>query len=169
MSTRRLIALAPRSGAMIRTSTLLSPSRHVTHLRSAPIRCISGTPRRLNVPTWPNPPMPQPPVGPSDNLASGPTQNQRQKQKSQSDRSWYSDWAHSPSFQAALTTVVGLGMVFGAGIGYLDWYKAHVLRRIEKAFAPGYVRFTRPSLTLTWWQRGGIADHVLNYPQGWSH
>jgi hypothetical protein len=30
-------------------------------------------------------------------------------------------------------------MVFGAGIGYLEWYKKHQLRRIENAFAPGYV------------------------------
>lgn len=44
--------------------------------------------------------------------------------------SWYHEWAHSPSFQAALTTVVGLGAVFAGGIGYLQWYKAHVLRRV---------------------------------------
>ncbi|WRT66519.1 uncharacterized protein IL334_003478 [Kwoniella shivajii] len=29
-------------------------------------------------------------------------------------------------------------MVFGAGVGYLEWYKAHVLHRIERAFEPGY-------------------------------
>ncbi|SJK97828.1 uncharacterized protein ARMOST_01083 [Armillaria ostoyae] len=35
---------------------------------------------------------------------------------------------------AALTTVMGLGMVFLGGVGYLKWYKWN----IEKAFEPGY-------------------------------
>ncbi|KAG7091095.1 hypothetical protein E1B28_010150 [Marasmius oreades] len=39
---------------------------------------------------------------------------------------------------AALTTVIGLGMVFIGGIGYLAWYKKNVLDKIELAFAPGY-------------------------------
>jgi len=45
-------------------------------------------------------------------------------------KSFWEEWSHSPSFQAALTTVVGLGMVFAGGIGYLQWYKAHVLTRV---------------------------------------
>ncbi|KAK0454662.1 hypothetical protein EV421DRAFT_433248 [Armillaria borealis] len=39
---------------------------------------------------------------------------------------------------AALTTVMGLGMVFLGGVGYLKWYKWNVLHKIEKAFEPGY-------------------------------
>ncbi|KAK7045536.1 hypothetical protein VNI00_007368 [Paramarasmius palmivorus] len=44
----------------------------------------------------------------------------------------------SPLLDAALTTVVGLGMVFIGGIAYLQWYKKNVLDKIELAFAPGY-------------------------------
>ena len=91
------------------------------------IRYISTTPFRSNVPTWPPPPMPQGPIGPSDNLSPN-SQNQQQ----QGHRRWYQDWMHSASFQAALTTVVGLAMVFGAGVGYLQWYKSHVLRRVSR-------------------------------------
>ncbi|KAK1234254.1 hypothetical protein PQX77_002561 [Marasmius sp. AFHP31] len=44
----------------------------------------------------------------------------------------------SPLMDAALTTVVGLAMVFVGGIAYLQWYKKNVLDKIEQAFAPGY-------------------------------
>ncbi|EEB98178.1 hypothetical protein MPER_02360, partial [Moniliophthora perniciosa FA553] len=44
----------------------------------------------------------------------------------------------SPLVDAALTTVIGLGMVFVGGIAYLQWYKKNVLDKIELAFAPGY-------------------------------
>uniref|UniRef100_A0A0W0F152 AAA protein C-terminal winged helix domain-containing protein n=1 Tax=Moniliophthora roreri TaxID=221103 RepID=A0A0W0F152_MONRR len=44
----------------------------------------------------------------------------------------------SPLLDAALTTVIGLGMVFVGGIAYLQWYKKSVLDKIELAFAPGY-------------------------------
>ncbi|OCF32981.1 hypothetical protein I317_04303 [Kwoniella heveanensis CBS 569] len=43
-------------------------------------------------------------------------------------------------------------MVFAAGIGYLEWYKAHVLHRIGRAFEPGY----DPALELS----------TLNAPNG---
>lgn len=91
-------------------------------------RLIASTPLRSDVPTWPNPPLPQGPVGPSDNLTSTASNSGHHKE---SHRRWYQDWVHSPSFQAALTTVVGLAMVFGAGVGYLQWYKSHVLRRVS--------------------------------------
>ncbi|KAJ7686484.1 hypothetical protein B0H17DRAFT_1160607 [Mycena rosella] len=39
---------------------------------------------------------------------------------------------------AALTTVVGLMMVFVGGVAYVKWYKYNVLRKIEDAFAAGY-------------------------------
>ncbi|KAJ7594947.1 hypothetical protein C8J56DRAFT_928063 [Mycena floridula] len=44
----------------------------------------------------------------------------------------------SPLFDAVLTTVVGLGLVFFGGVGYVKWYKAEVLNKIELAFAAGY-------------------------------
>ncbi|KAJ3784891.1 hypothetical protein GGU10DRAFT_387938 [Lentinula aff. detonsa] len=44
----------------------------------------------------------------------------------------------SPFFDATLTTLVGLGVVFIGGIAYLRWYKKNVLDKIELAFEPGY-------------------------------
>ncbi|KII95658.1 hypothetical protein PLICRDRAFT_129563 [Plicaturopsis crispa FD-325 SS-3] len=44
----------------------------------------------------------------------------------------------SPLIDAALTTIVGLGLVFVGGIAYLSWYKKNVLDKIEGAFAKGY-------------------------------
>ncbi|KAH8087821.1 hypothetical protein BXZ70DRAFT_899534 [Cristinia sonorae] len=44
----------------------------------------------------------------------------------------------STIFDAALTTVIGLGMVFFGGIAYVAWYKKNVLDKIELAFAAGY-------------------------------
>ncbi|KAF7321531.1 hypothetical protein MKEN_00674000 [Mycena kentingensis (nom. inval.)] len=49
---------------------------------------------------------------------------------------------------AALTTVVGLMMVFVGGVAYVKWYKWNVLRKIEDAFAPGY----DPALELATYQ-----------------
>ncbi|KAF5380356.1 hypothetical protein D9615_004695 [Tricholomella constricta] len=45
---------------------------------------------------------------------------------------------NSPLMDAALTTIIGLGMVFGGGIAYLSWYKKRVLDKIEEAFSAGY-------------------------------
>ncbi|PVF95252.1 hypothetical protein CPB86DRAFT_711561 [Serendipita vermifera] len=53
---------------------------------------------------------------------------------------------------AALTTVIGLGLVFLGGVAYLAWYKARVLDKIEEAFAKGY----DPALEL--------ANHVHHSP-----
>ncbi|KAJ3574930.1 hypothetical protein NP233_g1448 [Leucocoprinus birnbaumii] len=44
----------------------------------------------------------------------------------------------SPLFDAALTTVIGIGMVFVGGVAYVKWYKKNVLDKIEEAFAGGY-------------------------------
>ncbi|KAF7297999.1 hypothetical protein HMN09_01020800 [Mycena chlorophos] len=49
---------------------------------------------------------------------------------------------------AALTTVVGLMMVFVGGVAYVKWYKWNVLQKIESAFAPGY----DPALELATYQ-----------------
>ncbi|KAH7883207.1 hypothetical protein F5I97DRAFT_1930780 [Phlebopus sp. FC_14] len=46
--------------------------------------------------------------------------------------------SNSPLLDAALTTILGLGIVFIGGIAYISWYKKNVLDKIEKAFAPGY-------------------------------
>ncbi|KAL1668992.1 hypothetical protein GGF50DRAFT_110750 [Schizophyllum commune] len=43
-----------------------------------------------------------------------------------------------PLADAALTTVVGLGLVFVGGIVYVWWYKKNVLDKIELAFTAGY-------------------------------
>ncbi|KAF7351153.1 hypothetical protein MSAN_01678000 [Mycena sanguinolenta] len=61
----------------------------------------------------------------------------------------------SPTFggsslrDAALTTVVGLFLVFVGGVAYVRWYKWNVLRKIENAFAAGY----DPALELATYQQ----------------
>lgn len=110
----------------------------VTHSHFAlPARRISSSPQRLDLPQWPGPAIPQPPVGPSDPIAA-----KDDAQSSSSGRGSFGDifkrWADNPLVQAAITTVLGLGVVFVGGIGYLEWYKANVLNRMEEAFAPGY-------------------------------
>jgi hypothetical protein len=120
----------PYAAACLRRSTKWSTPTVVSF---TPSRSLSATLPRWNVPTWPAPPMPQPPVGPSDNLTPGNSSASSRDSKSKSaEESFWHAWSTSPSFQAALTTVVGLGMVFGAGIGYLEWYKYHVLHRVGK-------------------------------------
>ncbi|KAG6857194.1 hypothetical protein H0H87_008259 [Tephrocybe sp. NHM501043] len=47
-------------------------------------------------------------------------------------------FTNSPLLDAALTTIIGLGMVFGGGVAYVAWYKKRVLDKIEDAFAAGY-------------------------------
>ncbi|WWD17146.1 hypothetical protein CI109_101583 [Kwoniella shandongensis] len=136
---RRPTQHVSRSGAVL---------PHLVHSRQ-----ITSSRPTLDVPSWPNPPMPQPPVGPSDNLAAfSPAQTQK--------RSFWSEWAHSASFQAALTTVVGLGMVFAGGMAYLEWYKAHVLHRMGRAFEPGY----DPALELST-LNGPNATHIKRREQ----
>ncbi|KAI5121443.1 hypothetical protein M0805_009552, partial [Coniferiporia weirii] len=44
----------------------------------------------------------------------------------------------TPFFDAALTTFIGLGMVFLGGVAYINWYKWNVLVKMEKAFDAGY-------------------------------
>ncbi|EUC62520.1 archaeal ATPase [Rhizoctonia solani AG-3 Rhs1AP] len=39
---------------------------------------------------------------------------------------------------AIITTLIGITVVFFGGVAYVEWYKASVLRKIERAFAPGY-------------------------------
>ncbi|KAK8864544.1 hypothetical protein IAR55_001794 [Kwoniella newhampshirensis] len=130
------------------------PSPAPAILSSLPARQFTSSHPSFDVPSWPNPPMPQPPVGPSDNLSafSPPPQFKQ--------RSFWSEWAHSASFQAALTTVVGLGMVFAGGMAYLEWYKAHVLHRIGRAFEPGY----DPALELST-LNGPNATHIKRREQ----
>ncbi|GAB1526365.1 hypothetical protein RhiTH_009532 [Rhizoctonia solani] len=41
-------------------------------------------------------------------------------------------------FDAVITAVTGVVVVFFGGIAYVAWYKADVLDKIEEAFAPGY-------------------------------
>ncbi|KAI0790575.1 hypothetical protein C8Q75DRAFT_762549 [Abortiporus biennis] len=44
----------------------------------------------------------------------------------------------SSVLDAAITTVIGLTMVFFGGVAYVSWYKKNVLDKIELAFAGGY-------------------------------
>lgn len=115
---------------------VFNPARGRVQLEGAAMqtRNLACTRVRLDIPTWPPPPIPQSPVGPSDDLTAGPSRATPglRDVEAASRRRWYQDWVHSPSFQAALTTVVGLAMVFGAGVGYLQWYKGHVLRRVSR-------------------------------------
>ncbi|KAF7324326.1 hypothetical protein MVEN_02649300 [Mycena venus] len=53
---------------------------------------------------------------------------------------------------AALTTVVGLMMVFVGGVAYVRWYKWNVLRKIESAFSAGY----DPALELATYQNKAL-------------
>ncbi|WVQ82082.1 hypothetical protein IAT38_004210 [Cryptococcus sp. DSM 104549] len=135
----------PRT-ALLAAYTAKPPSLPLSFARG-----FTSTTRAQDVPSWPNPPMPQPPVGPSDDLSHRPPPSSSLSSSSSSSSSSHSHnggqrkkesfwtiWARSPSFQAALTTVVGLGMVFAGGMAYLEWYKAHVLHRIMRAFEPGY-------------------------------
>ncbi|KAG9221165.1 hypothetical protein CCMSSC00406_0007339 [Pleurotus cornucopiae] len=62
----------------------------------------------------------------------------------------------NPLLDAALTTIVGLGMVFLGGVGYIKWYKKNVLDKIELAFAPGY----DPALELANASKKGHTQHT---------
>ncbi|KAF7315154.1 hypothetical protein MIND_00029800 [Mycena indigotica] len=55
---------------------------------------------------------------------------------------------------AALTTIVGLTMVFVGGVAYVRWYKYNVLRKIEDAFAAGY----DPALELATYQNKNAGE-----------
>lgn len=123
-------------------------------------RPFSSTFHRLNIPSWPNPPVPQSPVGPSGNLSSSPQQSEQYRYHGKQEKTFWTEWLSSPSFQAALTTIVGLGIVFGGGMAYLEWYKAHVLHRIMRAFEPGY----DPALELSK-LNGPNASHVKRREQ----
>jgi hypothetical protein len=101
--------------------------------RGPAIRFLNTTRIAQNIPTWPSPPMPQNPVGPSAPVPSSSTSDSPYTTAAQS---FWRAWSSSASFQAALTTIVGLGMVFGAGVGYLEWYKAHVLHRVCRPVWP---------------------------------
>ncbi|WVQ99544.1 hypothetical protein IAU59_006680 [Kwoniella sp. CBS 9459] len=113
------------------TFTLTSYIPHTAYRFPVTVRELSSTSQRRDVPSWPNPPVPQSPIGPSDNLFpnSGSPESKEQE-------SFWKQWSSSASFQAALTTVVGLGMVFAAGVGYLEWYKSHVLHRLNHHVRP---------------------------------
>ncbi|TCD64562.1 hypothetical protein EIP91_003920 [Steccherinum ochraceum] len=63
---------------------------------------------------------------------------------------------------AAITTIVGLGMVFVGGIAYVAWYKKNVLDKIELAFAAGY----DPALELA--SHGKVRDPHIPEDVDWD-
>ncbi|KAG8816542.1 hypothetical protein FRC17_000293 [Serendipita sp. 399] len=63
-------------------------------------------------------------------------------------------FSNSSALDAALTTIVGLGLVFLGGVAYVSWYKHRVLDKIEEAFAKGY----DPALELASHVHGGKGD-----------
>ncbi|KAK4683814.1 hypothetical protein P7C73_g6405, partial [Tremellales sp. Uapishka_1] len=131
------------------------------HLYPSLGRHLSSTRSVQNIPQWPSSPVPQPP-GTSDtsSLTSGRNPTEGEGDPKGKRIPWWKEWAGSPSFQAALSTVVGLGLVFGAGVGYLEWYKDHVLRRMTRAFAAGY----DPALELTT-VHSPVSNHILRREQ----
>lgn len=117
LGLKRTAALRPR----------IAPSTQPT------ARSLHASVLRYNVPMWPNNPMPQPPVTADDDFTQMMKDHRgRDKAGEGEKQSFWKEWSHSPGFQAALTTIVGLVMVFGGGIGYLQWYKAHVLNRVRQ-------------------------------------
>ncbi|KAG8822121.1 hypothetical protein FRB91_003316 [Serendipita sp. 411] len=63
-------------------------------------------------------------------------------------------FSNSSAMDAALTTLVGLGLVFLGGVAYVSWYKWRVLDKIEEAFAKGY----DPALELATHVHSGKGD-----------
>ena len=134
---------AIRAQASARTVTM--PASRARPL-AVSARSIHSTSAARNIPQWPNPPVPQPTVTPLD--PDDPIhRSSRQGGDGKGKQSFWRQWASSPSFQAALTTVVGLGMVFGAGVGYLEWYKAHVLHRVSRFMSSANLDSANPELT----------------------
>ena len=99
---------------MSRPATLrLARSARLLHRCSPTVRLLHTTTTRYD-------------VSPGTTASAAPT-----SRNTESSGFW-KEWSSSAAFQAALTTVVGLGMVFTAGIGYLEWYKGHVLHRVSR-------------------------------------
>ncbi|KAJ9107479.1 hypothetical protein QFC21_000932 [Naganishia friedmannii] len=100
---------------------------------------IHSTASRQDLPQWPNPPVPQPVATPYQDPRTG------QGGAGGGGKGPGTDWktilenlSTNPLFGAMLTTVIGLAAVFGGGVGYLAWYKAHVLNKMMHAFDAGY-------------------------------
>jgi hypothetical protein len=101
-----------------------SPTLALVHLRALHPTCPV-----LDMPSWPNHSVSRPPVVPSDKIKLHSVSSNTEPNVG--FHTLWRQWSQRPSLQAALTTVVGLGIVFGAGVGYLRWYKGHVLRRVS--------------------------------------
>jgi hypothetical protein len=101
-----------------------SPTLALVHLRALHPTCPV-----LDMPSSPNHSVSQPPVVPSDKIK--PHSVSSNTEANIGFHTLWRQWSQRPSLQAALTTMVGLGIVFGAGVGYLRWYKGHVLRRVS--------------------------------------
>ncbi|GFZ44299.1 hypothetical protein JCM24511_02021 [Saitozyma sp. JCM 24511] len=115
------------------------PSRSYPTLTALHLPVLHST-RRVFVPSRPTSANPRSAVGTPENAPKNVRHDSvpSSQENIVGFRSLYRQWSHRPWFHAALTALVGLGIAFGAGVGYLQWYKGHILRRIERAFDPGY-------------------------------
>ncbi|KAJ9101973.1 hypothetical protein QFC20_005122 [Naganishia adeliensis] len=129
MSASVIRALRQRSQQQSRI--LLSPTaQHVAAFHASAIR--------KDLPQWPNPPVPQPVVTPYQDPRAGQGGGGGGDNKKSSWKDILENLSTNPLFGAMLTTVIGLAAVFGGGVGYLAWYKAHVLNKMMHAFEAGY-------------------------------
>ncbi|KAI6111969.1 hypothetical protein EDD16DRAFT_1485254 [Pisolithus croceorrhizus] len=71
----------------------------------------------------------------------------------------------STLFDAALTSIVGLGIVFLGGVAYIAWYKKNVLDKIEKAFDGGY----DPVLALADFEKETSSKRLIENDQSMEH
>ncbi|KAI6029429.1 hypothetical protein BKA83DRAFT_680392 [Pisolithus microcarpus] len=71
----------------------------------------------------------------------------------------------STLFDAALTSIVGLGIIFLGGVAYIAWYKKNVLDKIEKAFDGGY----DPVLALADFEKETPSKRLIENDQTMEH
>lgn len=108
------------------------PSRSYPTLTALHLPVLHST-RRVFVPSRPTSPNPPFAVGTSENAPKNVRHDSvpSSQENIVGFRSLCRQWSHRPWFHAALTALVGLGIAFGAGVGYLQWYKGHILRRVS--------------------------------------
>lgn len=142
--TIRLFARFQRSRVPTAASTLTSIYGRKTVVGNGPaLLFVRGFSQSLAVNQNQKPPLP-PATTPTKGNSTKPPEEDEEPVEAQSPAmpSW--GFQGNPFGQgsgilsAAVTTIVGLGMVFFGGVAYVAWYKQRVLGKIETAFAAGY-------------------------------